>query len=153
MIKIYLFKNTNILSKLICWQTRSPYSHAAISVDGVAYESVRTGVKRLSETSMLEHYSGIEYDIFEFVNPPNSIKESEVQNFLGKQVGKSYDISMIIRFLTRDQETRKSKEKWFCSELVYAAASKVTPLLNGVEPWMASPAMISYSPLLKKREN
>lgn len=99
---------------------------------------------------MLEHYSSIKYDIFEFVNPSKSEQEFDVLNFLHKQIGKKYDISMIIRFITRNQETRESKEKWFCSELVYAAASKVSPLLNNIEPWMASPAMISYSPLLKK---
>jgi len=58
---------------------------------------------------------------------------------------------MVIRFITRQQETRKSSNKWFCSELIYASLLKAgIVVLERIEPWEVSPVLLSYSTDLHK---
>jgi len=147
---IYLFKGTNLISKLIQFQSRSEYSHAAIEIDGNLYEAVGKGVVKMPVGVALMHYAKTPYDKFECIWPIVNNNKKQIKDFLEEQIGKKYDFTMLIRFLTRQQEHRKSKQKWFCSELVFAAINKAVPILKNIEPWMVSPAMISYSPYLRK---
>lgn len=147
---IYLFKNKGLVPSLIKFQTRSQYTHAAIEIDGFLYESVFKGVVKTELSAALEHYKKVKYDKFECIWPALENNKKEVKNFLEMQVGKKYDFTMLFRFLTREQATRKSKNRWFCSELVFAAINKFVPILKNIEPWAVSPGMISYSPYLRK---
>lgn len=145
---VHLVKNHGLIPALIRWQTRSKYTHAAIQVCSEVWESVGSGVKVSYETEFRRHYKGL-YDSF-YVDASTD-QEAIARKFLNKQTGKPYDFTMIIRFLTRQQETRESRGKWFCSELVYAALTKAgVKVLSRIEPWQVSPAMLSYSPALKK---
>src|SRR5690606_21875536 len=75
-----------------------------------------------------------------------------LRGFLEKQTGKSYDYRMVFRFITRLQETRKSRGKWFCSELVFAALQQCgIDLLSRTEPWEVSPGLLARSPYLQPR--
>ena len=116
------------------------------------WESERTGVRMVTVKEMENHYAhtrpSTHFD--QFTVAMTAEQEEHVKAFLGRQVGKPYDLSMVIRFLTRQQETRESKGKWFCSELVAAALGKAVPVLARIEPWAVSPGMLSYSPLLVK---
>jgi hypothetical protein len=41
--------------------------------------------------------------------------------FLTAQLGKPHDYTMVARFITRRQESRRTSGKWFCSELTFDA--------------------------------
>jgi uncharacterized protein YycO len=69
--------------------------------------------------------------------------------FLNDQVGKVYDFIALLHFVTRRPEYAWEQEKWFCSELVFAAfAAAGIELLARVPAYKVYPAMLSYSPLL-----
>jgi hypothetical protein len=145
---VYLFKGTALVSKLIRWQSRSEYSHAAIGDGTHVWEAVGSGVRKLHVEDLPTHYSRVHCD--KFTVPMTPVQEEGVVHFLNKQIGKPYDMTMVIRFLTRNQAHRESRGKWFCSELVAAALGKAQPVLHRIEPWAVSPGMLSYSPLLAK---
>lgn len=141
-MKIALFKNKSIISSLIKWQTRSEYSHAAIIVDDKLIESIEfEGVRVKNELNVKKNCF---VDIYEI--DVTEEQKRVIIDFLANQIGKKYDYTMVIRFITRQQESRKSSNKWFCSELVFAAFAKAgIVLLNNVEPWEVSPALLSMN--------
>lgn len=143
-MKVVLFKGSGFISRLIAFQTRSEYSHAAILFDdGMLYESRETyGVRKVPDWSPV----GQNVDCFNVtVTSPGTMRQ-----WLDTQVGKKYDLGSVIRFITRKQESRSDSGRWFCSELVFAALQKGgVNALERIEPWAVSPAMLSYSPHLK----
>lgn len=148
-MKIALFKGSSFVSRLIRWQTRSPYSHAALLFgDGTLIESVENiGVRQINlETAY--GGTGIAIDIYE-IEGLTAEKIRIARDFAEAQIGKPYDWTMVIRFVTREQEARESAGKWFCSELVFAAVSKAVELFRQTEPWEVSPALLPRSTTLK----
>lgn len=154
IIRVYrpvvcLHRGDSLISKLIRWQTRSEYSHASIILeDGTHYEAREgRGVLRHSEFTLTNPTEKV--DRFAVT----TFSETEYRDlwvFLEAQVGKGYDWTMVARFVSRRQETRKSRGLWFCSELVFAAfKSAGVPLLRGTEPWEVSPGLLARSPLLE----
>src|SRR5688572_9599894 len=110
--KILLFRGKGFFSTLIRWQTRSPFSHAAILLpDGVTIieswqgEGVRK--KKVTNWSDIDKFT---------VNVSPEVWEKVIA-FCESQVGKKYDYLQVLRFVSR----RKGKDdsKWFCSELVF----------------------------------
>lgn len=74
---------------------------------------------------------------------------NEFERFLFAQLGKRYDWSSVLRFLSRRQASRRSREVWFCSELVFAAFQHVgIDLLARTEPWEVSPGLLARSPVI-----
>ena len=140
---VCLHRSGGLLGALIRWQTRSPYSHASMLIEGKHYESVAgKGVVRspLSKSAELFLVDGID--------------DTSAASFVDKQLGKGYDYSSVLRFVSRKQASRKSSRKWFCSELVYATCQKGgIELLRAVAPWEVSPGMLSRSPLLKEMKS
>lgn len=146
-ITIALFRGPGIVSRLIRWQTRSAYSHAAIVMPcGNVIES-REG-KGVRQLTKLEPTAKERIDLFTV-----EVTETQLQDiawFLNEQLGKKYDWTMVARFVTRRQESRSSSEKWFCSELVFAAFQQAgIDLLRATEPWEVSPGLLARSPLLQ----
>lgn len=144
-MRVVLFRPTSLIGRLIAWQTRNEYSHAALLFDdGTLYEALEfNGVRKVPDWQ-----PGAELvDIFEVsVDSDQAMRE-----WLEKQVGKEYDYRSVIRFITRKQEDRKDSGRWFCSELVFAALKKGgAQVLERIEPWAVSPALLSYSPFLRK---
>jgi len=142
---IALYKGKSWLSKAIRWQTRGEYSHAAwLCPDGAVYEAwSRGGVVRSKDLSEI-HTPGTEIDLFSVI-----VDGADVEMFLQDQVGKKYDFRSVTGFMTRRPELPQDQDKWFCSELIFAAiAFAGVMLLHRVAPFEVSPKMISWSPRL-----
>jgi uncharacterized protein YycO len=150
MISVLSYSGKGPMSKLIKWQTRSKYSHSAIMISNgfstLMFESNPPEVTQLlGEPAIVRAESAVS-----ILHPTVEVDEDRMFRWLTKQVGKKYDKTMVVRFVTRKQETRKSREKWFCSELVYAAFKHVgVDLFRDTEPWEVSPGMLARSPLLR----
>lgn len=147
-MQIALYRGTSLISKLIRWQTRGEYSHAAvILLDSTAIEAWhKPGQVRRQQSLSQGHTPGTAVDIFDVELEPR--QEFACEDFLRRQLGAPYDFMAIARFLTkRDAD---SQEKWFCSELVFAAYEFAgVELLQNITANRVHPSMLSYSPLLK----
>lgn len=148
---IALHKGRGLISRLIGWQTRSAYTHASIVLDsGEVIEA-----REFQGVRLLPHLpSDEDIDVFEVTGVTATASADQrrvITAWLMSQLGKPYDYTMVARFVSRRQESRKSSGKWFCSELVFAALQKAgVNLLARCEPWEVSPALLSKSPLLKQ---
>jgi uncharacterized protein YycO len=148
-MKIYvsLHKAHGFFDKLIKWQTRSEYSHAAILLSENEIVEARGlhGVRQLSEFHFKKNE---EIDIYSV--EVTDEQAAKITSFVNAQLGKAYDWTMVIRFVTRKQATLGSINRWFCSEIIYAAFEQAgVDLLQQTEPWEVSPGLLSRSPLLK----
>ena len=145
-MRVLLFRGTGIISRLILWQTRGKYSHAAIFHNGELWEAREfKGVQKLKGLELKPGETVDHYDV-------RATKEQahKILSFLEKQLNKKYDYRMVARFITRQQESRKTTGKWFCSELVFAAFQKAgISLLERTEPWEVSPKLLCRSPKMK----
>lgn len=139
-MKILLHKGSGWISRAIKWQSRGPYSHASVEIGGRFYEA-----REFKGVRVLSHPSSDVYDVFEVIGITEA-QEQEAQQFLLQQIGKPYDYTMVLRFITRQNESRKSSGKWFCSELVAAVMKKIRlALFNNTEPWEVPPNWIQRS--------
>lgn len=145
---IALHRGRGFIGKAIQWQSRSVYSHASVLLDeATAIEAREFKGVRMVFANMLAQ-PGERVDHFAVAGLTEA-QAATVREFLYAQIGKPYDYTMVARFISRRQASRKSKGKWFCSELVFAAFAKAgVNLLDRVEPWAVSPGLLSLSPLL-----
>ena len=160
-LRVALFPGgSSLISRAIRWQTRGRYSHAAILFsDGVLIESREgQGVRRLWPYAAAIYLGAERADLFRLVLPdpppaaptPHPVNEPAARAFAEAQLGKSYDLGSVLRFVTRTQESRNGSGKWFCSELAFAILTKAgAPPLARIEPWAVSPEHLSHSPLLE----
>jgi len=149
---ILLFKNESFLGKIIRFFTRGKYSHAAVRLDsGEIYEAVtKEGVRKLMGIKYIEGKNKI--DVYTLNVPLNKINELNMRDFLDKQIGKKYDYWMVLGFVIKStRQGRKSRNRWYCSELCAAALEKAGIQLLITQPWKISPEMISYSPMISPR--
>ena len=156
-MRIALVKGTGVICRLIRWQTRSEFSHAAvIDENGAVYEAATSGVRSWKAIqsddgglyATLKKKFGADLEIFTVETSPD--QDRAILQFLWRQLSKRYDFTMILRFVTRQQEARSSTGKWFCSELVFAAFQQAgINLLERCEPWEVSPGLLALSPLAK----
>jgi len=153
-VKILLYRGKSLISKAIQWQTRSPYSHAAIALDDgyigstPVYEAWHIGGVAKNPNPFAVHTPGTPIDAFvvEGVN----LDLDAMRRWADAQVGKGYDFVSVFRFVTRRQAPHNSK--WFCSELVEAicrAGNGNAPVLLRGEPSLMSPRDLSMSPRLR----
>lgn len=158
-------RGRGLIAWLIRWQTRSPYSHVSIILpDGTVVESREPeslwGIVKLMLTGKgggVRRLAGIQHaikpgeyaDLF-FPPPMDDSTTAALADWYLSQVGKPYDIWMVLRFLSRRQETRASTGKWFCSEFWFAGFLRFgIRLLALTEPWEVSPGGGARSPLLR----
>jgi uncharacterized protein YycO len=143
-LRIGLHRSTGLVSSLIKWQTRSQYSHASLILpSGLILESMQ------GKGVVMDRWYNDKGDVDTFTVAIRAEQEHAVIDFAKQQLGKGYDYTMVARFLTRRQATRKSSGKWFCSELVFAAYQEAgVSLLRDTEPWEVSPELLSKSPYL-----
>ncbi|MEW6306060.1 MAG: hypothetical protein AB1705_21495 [Verrucomicrobiota bacterium] len=135
-----------MIGRLIRWQTRSPYSHASIVFEGGRVIESREfiGVRQLAS---LQPQPGERIDLYRV--PLTGDQCEAIRAFLYAQLGKPYDYTSVLRFISRRKASRESGHRWFCSELVFAAFHHAgVRLLDRVEPWAVSPGLLSLSPLL-----
>ena len=144
---IALHRGKGWIGRLIQWQTRSVYSHASVvlrGLDGPVIESREfRGVRALDRLD-----PGEDVDLFSVITSRD--ERHQIRMFLYDQVGKPYDYTMVARFISRRSSAGWTEERWFCSELVFAAfAAAGIHLLRGIEPWAVSPGLLALSPLLR----
>lgn len=146
-VLIALHRAPGVVGSLIRWQTRSQYSHASLYCPGLGIIEAREGkgVQRLTDFHLK---AGERVELYR-VNGATDEEVSAAWMFAADQTGKAYDWTMVLRFVSRRQESRSSSGKWFCSELVYAAfLSAGVELLRATEPWEVSPGLLGRSPYL-----
>lgn len=140
------------ISAAIRWQTRSQYSHVAILLPpGIHPDiTVPTVIEAREFRGVIRRpLDEADQRAAAYVAYYPDILARRATDWLFDQVDKPYDYTMVLRFLTRRQETRRSTGKWFCSELAFAYAAKlgIAPL-SETQPWEASPGLLARSPLL-----
>ena len=143
-LRIGLHRSTGLVSSLIKWQTRSQYSHASLILpSGLILESIQ------GKGVVMDRWYALRDDIDVFTVAIREEQEHAVIDFAKQQLGKPYDYTMVLRFISRRQATRKTSGKWFCSELVFASYLEAgIALLRDTEPWEVSPELLSKSPYL-----
>lgn len=140
-MKILAYKGVSLISRLIQWQTRSPYSHIAVELrDGTVIEAWHVGGVQHNRSFRDVHTRGTAVDVFRINHEYN---EDAVEQFLKAQVGKKYDFMSVARFLTR--RDRPADNRWFCSELAF---EKLRFLLDRIKPSHVSPGVLVLSPYL-----
>ena len=140
------YRGTSLVSKLIRFFTRGPYSHVAIQTDdGRIFEAWHSPAKvRVIYDFGEGHEPGTRVDLFELTM---SFPEKAVAH-LEHSVGRRYDFKGVLGFLTK--RTSDDRRACFCSEL----ATEVSiiggrPALDRVKPFKVSPTMLSMSPLFE----
>jgi uncharacterized protein YycO len=144
-LRIGLHRSDGFVSKLIKLQTRGDYSHASLVLpDDTVLESMQgRGVVHGRKVESCREC----VDLFT-VLAIAKVQDAAI-GFAMSQLGKPYDYTMVARFVTRRTESTRTKEKWFCSELVFAAFLHAgLPLLRDTQPWEVSPELLSKSPYL-----
>lgn len=143
---IVMSKRKGFFSSLIKWQTRGPYSHAYIVIRGMAYEADWRGVRKYRFNTLRKHEEAWSVPLFV------ASRITRARMFAEAQVGKKYDFSSVLRFVSRRQASRKSAGVWFCSELVFAIFKHAGLLLLRAEPWEVSPNLLTRSTLITRHE-
>ena len=144
--RVLLFRGKGLMSRLILWQTRSTYSHAALLLpDGTVLESWQgAGVR----TTRLKSRLGV--DAFTVHNMTDQQWKTAIQ-FAQGQIGKGYDYWAIIRFISRNR--MPENDRYFCSELVVEALESAgVKLLERTHPWAISPGLLALSPRLDRAD-
>ena len=153
MNRIALYKGTDFVGRMIRFQTRSEYSHAAIlRTDDTVVEATgrpfpRGRVSHVESLSS-QHPSGIKVDIFA-VDAPFSVEKAD--RWLDKTIGLGYDFRSVFRFVSRVPAEKNAL--YFCSEHVFAywLAGDVA-LLERIAPHNVAPWMLSISPCVRYLE-
>lgn len=149
-VKVLLSNSRGLIPSLIRWQTRSQYSHAALLFERdngctILIES-RMGDGVRCESPWIPNPK-TRYDQYSITDPRLDV--NACYKFAEAQFGKRYDMSSVLRFISRQQASRKSAGVWFCYELVFAAIQKGgLSLFVRCEPWMISGSHLEICPYL-----
>jgi len=94
-----------------------------------------------------QHTPGTEFTIFSV--QVTEEQKQKIEEFLFDQLGKEYDFKGIFGFASYSDV--QDMNKWFCSELVFAAFKYAgINLLRDIPAYKVSPRLFLLSPLLKK---
>lgn len=148
-IYIGQYFGTSTISKLIRWRTWSDVSHTAAflgeDLDEVVEAWQGVGVIRRPWTE--GHEPGTRIELYRVDCTPE--ERRLFWQFIHEQIGKGYDYTGILGFMTRTKS--ECADKWFCSELVFAAARHAgIELLARIEPHQVAPGVLHTSPRLAK---
>ena len=156
MIQVGLHRGNGAISRVIRWQTRSPYNHASIWIGGLgglvyeAREFRKVAFQRGYQRRDQAEAEGETVNLFDLRCEITPEQEAKVRAFLDRQLNKDYDYTSVLRFISRRKASDTSANAWFCSELVFAALREAgIHLLERIEPWAVSPGLLALSPLLK----
>lgn len=148
-----LYRGTSIVSRLIRWQTRSCYSHVAGRCPETgkvieAWHRPFPGGVFCRDSWFDAHRPETRVDVFTVPAMTRSVSR-DLWSLAERKVGKGhYDYRAIARFLSR--RSAPADGSWFCAEVWASVFEDVEhPLLARVPPGHVSPAMLSWSPLLK----
>jgi len=158
VVKAYVLasKGISLTSRLIrWWQWGFPYTHIAYCLDlsdpndPVVVEAWWNGVwngVRWGKFSSV-HTSGTEFTVYSV--QVTERQKKEIEKFLQQEFRKPYDWLGILGFPLRNWKLER-KDRWFCSELVFAAFKQAgVELLKNTHPSEVSPRLFLKSPLLQ----
>jgi hypothetical protein len=151
--KVLLYRGTGLLDRLIRWQTRSCYSHAAILVPlppwmvrppSVIEAAPWAGVReRLLTPEDLRTA-----DCFDVIGMDEEQWQYAIESARA-EIGCRYDWRSVLRFLTRRKAG--SANRWFCSELVFQKIREAgVTLLERIKDWEVSPGQLRLSLALEE---
>lgn len=145
---IALYKSRSLISRAIQLFTWSEYSHASYVRDDGSLEVEswwRGGVQ--AHGTLGEMHGEAEVDLFRVAVTVEQTRQ--IEEFLFSQLGRAYDLHGVAHFISRHGPHAGDQERWFCSELVFAAyAAAGIELLSRIPAWKVSPALLGCSPLL-----
>ena len=148
---VALYRGKSVVSRLIRWQTRSQYSHAALLLpNGSVLESWHRGGVSHNHGLGACHTPGTEVDLFAVESSKGFalVDWARTLDFAFAQIGHTYDYRSVARFLSRRAE--KADGKWFCSELVFAAIKAGgLDLLANTSADRVAPGHLAWSPFLR----
>jgi uncharacterized protein YycO len=151
---IALTKGSSPMSRIIRFTNWSEYSHAAWidPDDRSCWESLPfKGVVHSSSIND-QHCNGTPVDIFLFDYTADQLRA--IRCFMTAQLGKDYDWDSVLHFISKRPPLASDQNKWFCSELIFAAHLYAgIDLLARIPAWKVYPGMIAYSPLLQFLES
>ena len=147
-MRIVAYKGQSFFSKAITRFTDGPYSHVALMLDSGEIVEAYPGKGVRRRSGIFDGLSNNpEADVFILTK---QIDDQSVEEFLNRQIGKKYDWSLITRFVTHTNESRKLGNKWICSEIVFASIWKGgLKLLERIDAWKVHPSLIPLSPYLR----
>lgn len=163
MIGIALYRGVSMVSRLIRFQTRSEYSHAAFILlgddvragDGVAgprsrvFEAWHVGGVDGWHAASKRHTPGTQVDVFRLDPELTPAEEQELLAWLDLQRGKRYDFRGVWRFVSRKEPDYT--KRWFCSALVFGGLAHVgRRTLERIQANCVSPALLALSTHLAK---
>jgi uncharacterized protein YycO len=154
-MKVALYKGNSIINKLIRLFTRGNYNHVSVIFeDGTCVEA--NPVKGIyAHKQFFDDVKQKNYLIEIYTVDQTPEQNLIMEDFVKRQIGKKYDFMAFLGFLFyATKETRKSSNKWMCSELSFATFQKAgINLLDRVDAWKVSPTTFGYSPKLKYQKS
>ena len=106
MNKVYLYKPKSFIGYLITWVTKAPYSHAAIEIDNILYDSSETRGNFGKSEIINKNRKFICYEV-----------EGDLSVWLESMKGKKYDWSGVIGWIFNVND----RDRFYCFEAVYDA--------------------------------
>ncbi|MEO0446441.1 MAG: YiiX/YebB-like N1pC/P60 family cysteine hydrolase [Verrucomicrobiota bacterium] len=152
-MKVVFFHAKHPLARVARWFTRGKINHVGIldPDKNWFYESVP--LRGVSVSPAARRLAGTPHTVYALTEPLTERQKEELIVFLQDQLGKSYDYSGVLRFVSRRAMPESTAEDfWFCSELVIEAFAKVGKILLRAPGWKITPEALSYSPALKRDE-
>lgn len=144
---VLLWRGSGLIGWLIKWQTRSPYSHAALLYpDGETILEAKEfkGVQKRKLTDKDKKM----VDAFEVV-AMSEAAWSDAFAIGEKYIGAKYDWRSVFKFVSR--LPAHTNDRWFCSELVcHCIKYAFGPLLKRIPCHETNPGHLRLSPLLRK---
>jgi uncharacterized protein YycO len=143
-LQVLLFRGSGIVQRLIAWQTRGPYCHAALLLpDGQQIEAWTDGV------DIRPAYEPHGCYVDRFTVAATDAQVESITKFAEGEIGCPYDWEADFCFVTRMHPSSASETKWFCSELAYASlqAGGIN-LFRDTQAFEVSPSLLGRSPLL-----
>jgi len=146
-LRIGAYYGTSVTSRITQIRTWSPVSHVSLIFDdpgAEVIEAVRAGV--VSQPTIHGHHKpGTRVAIYRVDATRDQVVR--IHDFARGQVGKAYDWAGLFGFIAR--RNLQNPDKWFCSELVFAACEAgAVLLLRGIPAYKVAPCDILYSPHL-----
>jgi uncharacterized protein YycO len=150
-IYIGQYKGVSLVSKIIRTFTWSDISHTSAFMlkrgkmaDTEVIEAWVGGVKKRPWYE--GHAPGTKINLWKVACTQN--QKNRFYKFMENEIGKAYDYRGLVGFVARSGVQHETK--WFCSELVFAAARYAgIRLLHNIETYKVSPALLDLSPLLE----
>jgi len=144
-IYIGQYRGKSLMSRLIRWRTWSDISHTAAFLPDLATVIEAWGGGVVCRPWLVGHTPGTEINLYRVTCSKE--QEQRFYRFLQDQLGKGYDFTGLLGFVSRSRV--EDKDRWFCSELIFAAARHAgIDLLARIEPYQVDPGTLNTSPLL-----